>query len=338
MEENSQTISKRKHRQRVKLIVMIASAFLLGILIGKIIGNSNPETKTKGPDVVYAENKETIDILEEDTTEQEEPSTEELTEKEKTEPDYKIPAGLDRDEIEKLVIEKPVDYSFYQAVAKLEELAAVDERYAAIVAQKEIYPEKLLINLVNNPELLSFVSGYPADAPADKTITEEELSQKCPLFLQWDKRWGYLAYGDNSNISISGCGPTALSMVVVGLTGNAEATPGAIADFAMHNGYFMSGTGTMWKLMTDGAAHYGLISEQIDVEQELIDQCLQKDGMVICSMSAGDFTAVGHFIVIYGSDEEGYIINDPFCVYRSNQKWSFEQLKKQMKAAWTLFY
>lgn len=108
-------------------------------------------------------------------------------------------------------------------------------------------------------------------------------------------------------------------------------------NIGMHNDYFMPGTGTMWKLMTDGAAHYGLISEQIDVEQESIDACLQNGGMVICSMAPGDFTPAGHFIVLYGKDEEGYAVNDPFCVYRSNQKWTYEQLEHQMKAAWTLF-
>ena len=51
-------------------------------------------------------------------------------------------------------------------------------------------------------------------------------------------------------------------------------------------------------------------------------------------MSAGDFTASGHFIVIYGYDEEGYLINDPNCVARSREHWSWDRLEKQIKNIW----
>lgn len=248
----------------------------------------------------------------------------------------KIPDGFTEEGLNSMTVTAPVDYSLSGAVAKLKERGSEDARYTVIVRDKDKYPEKLLINLANNPELLSFVYNYPLTDNEEIKLSDTELAVKCPLFLQWDKRWGYLPYGDNSNIAISGCGPTALAMVVVGLTKNAEATPDAIADFAMNNDFFMYGTGTMWKLMTDGASHYGLYSEQIDREKELMDQCLLEGGMLICSVGPGDFTPVGHFIVIYDNSEEGYVINDPFCIHRSNQKWTYEQLRKQMKAVWAL--
>ena len=35
---------------------------------------------------------------------------------------------------------------------------------------------------------------------------------------------------------------------------------------------------------------------------------------LICAMKKGDFTAAGHFIVVYGYDESGFLVNDPNCV------------------------
>ena len=111
--------------------------------------------------------------------------------------------------------------------------------------------------------MIAFVADYKGNTrDYDKAeLTEKELQEEYPLFLQWDKRWGCLAYGDDSNVAVSGCGPTTLAMAVVALTGNEEATPAAIAKFAMQEGFYMSGTGTMWSLMTEGAAAYGVCSE-----------------------------------------------------------------------------
>ena len=108
---------------------------------------------------------------------------------------------------------------------------------------------------LKNEEALEFVYDYPTEHVKEHTIdlTEEASMDSVPLFVQWDKRWGCLAYGDDSNVAISGCGPTTLAMAVVALTGNEEATPAAIAKFAMQEGFYMSGTGTMWSLMTEGA-------------------------------------------------------------------------------------
>ena len=217
-------------------------------------------------------------------------------------------------------------------------MEASDERYAQIVENAEKYPEKLLINLANNPEMIAFVADYKGNTrDYDKAeLTEKELQEEYPLFLQWDKRWGCLAYGDDSNVAISGCGPTTLAMAVVALTGNEEATPAAIAKFAMQEGFYMSGTGTMWSLMTEGAAAYGVCSEQINISQTEIKQHLDQGDIVICSVRQGDFTTGGHFILLYDYDDEGFSINDPFSLYRSGQKWDYGKIRSQIKAVWAL--
>ena len=236
------------------------------------------------------------------------------------------------------MLSKPVDYSLNQAIRQLEQMEASDERYAQIVENAEKYPEKLLINLANNPEMIAFVADYKGNTrDYDKAeLTEKELQEEYPLFLQWDKRWGALAYGDESNVAISGCGPTTLAMAVVALTGNTQATPAAVAKFAMQEGYYMSGTGTMWSLMTEGAAAYDVHSEQINISQIEIKQHLDQGDIVICSVRQGDFTTGGHFILLYDYDDEGFSINDPFSLYRSGQKWDYGKIRSQIKAVWAL--
>ena len=85
--------------------------------------------------------------------------------------------------------------------------------------------------------------------------------------MQWDSRWGYEEYG-SSVIGITGCGPTCLSMVVIGLVGDTDATPKSIADFATENGYYVVGTGTKWSLMTAVADEYNLTCTQLKNNEE----------------------------------------------------------------------
>ena len=68
----------------------------------------------------------------------------------------------------------------------------------------------------------------------------------------------------------------------------------------------MSGTGTMWSLMTEGAAAYGVRSEQINISQTEIKQHLDQGDIVICSVRQGDFTTGGHFILLYDYDDEDF--------------------------------
>lgn len=368
--QNQTELDERRLRQKklvrkrkIVLSVMLLTSFLLGCVCGRYFPeiklgkteevlasaqDNSDEEKKENQMTNVMDNKEAIA---EETEKVEQPATEDveqLTDNEKlTANEGSSESGEPADseetndpfaEIPQVVLSKPVDYSLNQAIRQLEQMEASDERYAQIVENAEKYPEKLLINLANNPEMIAFVADYKGNTrDYDKAeLTEKELQEKYPLFLQWDKRWGYLAYGDDSNVAISGCGPTTLAMAVVALTGNEEATPATIAKFAMQEGYYMSGTGTMWSLMTEGAAAYGVRSEQINISQIEIKQHLDQGDIVICSVRQGDFTTGGHFILLYDYDDEGFSINDPFSLYRSGQKWDYGKIRSQIKAVWAL--
>ena len=154
------------------------------------------------------------------------------------------------------------------------------------------------------------------------------------MFIQWDQRWGYVPYGKRSNIGISGCGPACMSMVIFSLTRDESATPDALAAFSVENGYYMEGEGTAWLFMKDAATAYGLKARELGLDETVIRQCLDNGNPVICAMRPGDFTTSGHFIVIYGYDEKGFLINDPNSRERSSRHWSFEDIRWQIKNLW----
>ncbi len=234
-------------------------------------------------------------------------------------------------------VDKPIQRSYYEVLAKLSELGQENDVIAQILEDREVYPEKMLEALANNPEMADFVENYPTKkGEVTGGLTDLEKQQEYPLFLQWDPRWGYARYGDDdSNIGLSGCGPTCLSMVLYYLTKNETLTPDMIAAYSMDNGYYLAGTGTLWALMEDFPSLYGVEVSQPEISEWSMKSELNKGNILICSMGAGDFTAGGHFIVIYGCDENGFKVNDSNCVARSRLSWSFKQIQKQIKHIWS---
>jgi len=234
---------------------------------------------------------------------------------------------------------KPEQLKDAEVYRRLKKLAKTYPELEEIYEDCEKYPVKLLASLCNNPELSEYAKGYLPYQNGDTSVvgkvelTDAEKEQKFPLFLQWDKRWGYEAYGD-FNLALSGCGPTTLAMAAVALTDNHAVTPDVVAKYSMENGFYVEGTGTAWSLMTDGCENFGIKAEEISLDEYVMKHQLDEGKVLICSMRQGDFTAVGHFIMIYGYNEDGFFINDANCIYRSNRIWTYKELQYQIRILW----
>lgn len=186
----------------------------------------------------------------------------------------------------------------------------------------------------NNPETIDFVRDYQTkkDVPPAENIGEVTAGV-IPHLLQWDERWGYQIYGDNM-IAVNGCGPTVISMVASGLTGDNTITPYRVARFAEQNGYYEGDAGTSWALMTEGAAQFGVYGEEMGLSEEAVFSSLENGNPIICSMSPGDFTTTGHFIVLVGIEDGKIRVNDPNSVKRSEKLWDYETLYPQISNLW----
>ena len=232
-------------------------------------------------------------------------------------------------------VEKPAERTEVEVLQRLKELGETSSVIAEIARNNSLYPKELLAALANNPEMADFVAGYPDEnGESGEGITTSEMEQGFPLFLQWDPRWGYQPYGTGNCIGLAGCGPTCLSMVLFGLTRDKTLTPDEIARYSMENGYYVEGTGTAWALMEDLPKLYGIRATKLSLSENNMRAALDGGSMIICAMGKGDFTASGHYIVIYGYDSGGFMVNDPNCVARSSKRWTFSEIRYQIKNIW----
>lgn len=232
-------------------------------------------------------------------------------------------------------VDSPILRTREESILRLSELGMGNELIADISRNSSRYSDAMLAALANNPEMADFVSRFGGiSAEASGGLTQEELALEFPLLLQWDPRWGYVQYGGNSCIGLAGCGPTCLSMVLYYLTGDASITPDNVAAYSMAHGHYVQGAGTAWRLLAELPPLYGVrVSEPANSEQTL-KEALDQGKVVICSMRPGNFTAGGHFIVIYGYDQEGFKLNDPNCVARSAKRWTYGEFAAQIKHTW----
>lgn len=222
-------------------------------------------------------------------------------------------------------------------VKAAEEKSDVQDIYKFLLENKAAYPQGLLYLACNEKAALDFIIEYPfksKEASYYFDLSKEISENRVPRLLQWDKRWGYSAYGDDC-MALDGCGPTCLSMVLIGLTGNELYNPMYVGNYCEQLGYYLDNVGTKWEFFTEGAKFFGLESMQIGNDEARMISELKKGNILICSMAPGDFTLSGHFIVIWDYKDGEFVVNDPNSITRSNKTWSYSVLEKQFKAIWT---
>lgn len=201
--------------------------------------------------------------------------------------------------------------------------------------QANLYPKELIELLEKNPETEEFVLNYPLkkNKTFEIDLSEYKNSNSVPLLLQWDERWGYSKYGDDI-MGLSGCGPTCLSMVLIYLLQNTALTPRYIADFSDKNGYFVSGSGSAWSLISEGGRKLGIDVTEITLDENRIYNNLKVGNPIICVVGPGDFTTTGHFVVMTAFVDGKIKVNDPNSIIRSEKLWDFEEIKGQIKNLW----
>lgn len=204
---------------------------------------------------------------------------------------------------------------------------------------KPVYTDKytpaLLELAEKNPEAAGYVAAYAGATPANlKMDLSEELSPgQFPYFTQWDSRWGYNIYGSGL-IGWTGCGPTVLSMVAVGLTGDGTMTPAFVADMAVRDGYCVEGNGTAWTLFSQGSKKLGLTPKELPLWEPTVRAELEAGRPVVCIMGPGHFTENGHYILLTKADAEGYHVLDPFRPSNCHA-WSWDDFSGEIKNLWS---
>lgn len=174
-----------------------------------------------------------------------------------------------------------------------------------------------------------------ASAATTETSTPRSEWRKgeVPYLYQTDPQWRDVAYAGGT-IADSGCGPTCLAMAYVGLTGKTDQTPVTLAAASERDGHVDGGM-TSWTFMTEGASSLGLRSRELPADAGIITSALRDGNPVIASLAPGEFTDVGHFIVLCGVARDGSIeIRDPNSSARSHETWQLDRLISQALNFW----
>lgn len=130
---------------------------------------------------------------------------------------------------------------------------------------------------------------------------------------QIDSRWKYYPYTSTGNstqtIGSSGCGVASAAMIIDSVIGNVSVTE--LADTFVANGYRSANNGTYWSA-------YRAVADEFDIkytETSKFDKMLnllQNNHYIIASCGNGLFTSNGHYIVIYGIENNKLKIYDPY--------------------------
>ncbi|MCR5214642.1 MAG: C39 family peptidase [Eubacterium sp.] len=177
------------------------------------------------------------------------------------------------------------------------------------------------IQVVCSMNKVSFDGDYVLE------LTSEELAADHPLFLQYDPRWANYPYGSGV-MRNTACGPTCFSMVITALTDITNASPPMLAAYSSNHGHYVWGAGTAHSLFLQGCSDFGLYCSEIPNTEADMKAHLDNGEMLIISCHYGNFThsGAGHFIVIYGYNNLGFMVNDPASYDRSCQYWPFSKI------------
>jgi len=135
------------------------------------------------------------------------------------------------------------------------------------------------------------------------------------IYNQNDPQWEKNPYGPGGTVGTSGCGPSAMAMIITALT-DKSVTPADTSAYGLANGtvYVENGeaAGSLHNVDTVIGGHWGLKSSSPGKNVAAINEGLRGGGLVIL---AGDgpapFTSGGHFIVVRAVTASGkWLIGD----------------------------
>ena len=107
-------------------------------------------------------------------------------------------------------------------------------------------------------------------------------------------------------------------------------------QFAIKNRYYVNGSGSSWKLISEGGEKLGFDVTEIPLDKDRIFRNLEVHNPIICVMGPGDFTSTGHFIVLAGCEDGLIQIYDPNSIANSQKLWSYEEIADQIRNIWVI--
>lgn len=162
-------------------------------------------------------------------------------------------------------------------------------------------------------------------------------------YIQTDPQWRnkpYAVKGEATTIGGSGCGPTAMAMVLATWADH-KVTPLTECNWAQAHGYKAKGGGTFHSYFAAAAARYGLVSYQLNSASiygqagsgyhDIAKAAIDRGDLVIACMGPGTWTRSGHFVLVWKIGDGTVYINDPASTKAARVRGDYVVFKRQVK-------
>lgn len=213
------------------------------------------------------------------------------------------------------------------------------------------YMPYVITHAEGNPNVIHFLyeRAQGGESPESFEYTDEERQARLPLLgddvtalvpllMQWDWRWGFDWYGGGP-AGLTACAPTCMAMIGFGLTGDESITPRQMSEYSWNAGYWVSGSGTSWSLVTTAFPDHPISCQKISTDEYTIKAELSAGHPVLINVGIGKFSAVGHFMILAGTDADGnFILNDPNNLDNCSRTWPWSELVSEITSAWSYTY
>ena len=167
-------------------------------------------------------------------------------------------------------------------------------------------------------------------------------------YLQTDPRWGSLDYsapGEKTTIAASGCGPTAMAMVLA-TWADPAVTPQTECAWALANGYKAPRQGTYYGYFEPAGARYGLRVTRLNwsslygkansAYHAQVGDALDRGDLVIACMGKGLWTSSGHYVLVWKAEGDVVYINDPASTRSARTRGDWNLFRQQVKYYWVI--
>lgn len=155
-------------------------------------------------------------------------------------------------------------------------------------------------------------------------------------FYQTDYNNAYCKAGQGT-IASSGCGPTAMAMVVSSFL-NEKHDPVELAKYSCSHNYRVS-SGTAWGFFKSAGEKYGLTVKQVNSskssQQEVLAALNSGNKLVIAATNKQPFTNNGHFIVLVSHKDGSVFVQDPNKANDSKQ-FDFKTVSNASRQYWII--
>jgi len=162
---------------------------------------------------------------------------------------------------------------------------------------------------------------------APQTSQHTSTASHARHFIDYNQNYNGDKWG--SRIAGSGCGPTALAMVVATETGNRHITPRTIAREITPKWYAF-GSGTAPGAFKAVARHYHLQERHVDTLSDAARIAKIGGLSIVHARAGGHFTGAGHYMVIKSYKDGKFRLADPNNAPgrdSEHRRWSASQLR-----------